>query len=73
MNGSLLVYDPPTSQDDECVCGRCRRAWGSRLVPPRDGHFSILNKRSGKYQSGGEWGVTDCGLDATGADWAWPE
>lgn len=32
----------------------------------------ILNVRTGKYHSGGEYGVTDCGRDATGDDWAWP-
>jgi len=34
--------------------------------------FPIQNRRSGIYHSGGEYGVTDCGIDATGDIYAWP-
>lgn len=69
---SAPTYDPPTDQADPRVCGTCRRHWGSVLVPPRAGHFVILNSRTGKYHSGGEYGMTDCGKDATTDEWLWP-
>jgi hypothetical protein len=41
-------------------------------MPPRPGYFAILNTRTGKYHSGGAWGVTDCGRNATNDEWVWP-
>lgn len=66
------TYSPPGDQDDPRVCGARRRHWGSVLVPPLPATFVILNTRTGKYHSGGEYGETDCGRDATGDDWLWP-
>lgn len=63
---SVSVYDPPVGVDDERVCRRCARA--AFRVP----WFPILNARTGRYHSGGEDGLTDCGLDATGPHWLWP-
>jgi hypothetical protein len=69
---SVVAYDPPRDQRDSRICGRCRRAWGSILVDPPEVYFPIQNARTDKYHSGGDFGKTDCGLDATGDEWRWP-
>jgi hypothetical protein len=58
------AYDPPRRHDDPRVCWVCSRHWSP--------WYPIMNLRSGKYHSGGEYGVTDCGKDATGDAWVWP-
>lgn len=54
------------------VCGRCRRAWGSALVPPPDGHYSLLNVQTGvvhaEYDRGPEH-RTVCGLATQVEGW----
>ena len=68
---AAFVYDPPTEQDDPRVCGGCKRAWGSVLVS-HPGGYTIVNLRTGKYHSGRDYGMTDCGIDATGEAFLWP-
>jgi hypothetical protein len=34
--------------------------------------FGIANTQTGKYHSGGDYGMTDCGVDATGDRYLWP-
>lgn len=71
------VKQIPVEQDDKRVCGRCRRAWGSCLVPPPDGYFAAFNTQTGKYHHvspdghRGRFGFTACGLDACGTEWKW--
>lgn len=67
-----MTYSPPTDQHAPNVCGTCRRHWGSVLLSPPDAYFVIFNSRTNKYHSGGEYGMTDCGRDATGDEWLWP-
>lgn len=72
MRTEQAVYRPPSRADDPSVCGRCRRHWGSSLVEPPAHYFVIGNTRTGKYHSGGDYGMTDCGQDATADHWMWP-
>jgi hypothetical protein len=60
------VYDPPMTAEDARACRNCVKAADWSIW------FPIQNGRSGKYHSGGEWGVTDCGIDATEEGWLWP-
>lgn len=62
------IYEPPTSHEHPSVCGNCVAAWGISIMPM----FSLLNTRTGKYHSGGDYGTTDCNVDATGDHWLWP-
>ena len=71
-DGRTVAYDPPRDGSDPRVCASCRRAWTRVYGDPSDQSFPLLNARTGKYHSGGEWGVTDCGKDATREHWMWP-
>lgn len=66
MLPALRDYDPPHDADDDRVCGNCRRAYRDALW------FPIFNSETGVYHSGGEYGITDCGRDATGDRYLWP-
>jgi hypothetical protein len=59
-------YDPPMTATDPRVCLNCVKVADWSIW------FPIQNARSGKYHSGGEYGVTDCGVDATEDGWLWP-
>jgi hypothetical protein len=61
------IYDPPTRWDDPRVCAICAKRVGSWVT-----RFPLKNERTGKYHSGGEWGDTDCGRDATADHYLWP-
>lgn len=58
----------PPNQDDPRVCGLCRRGWGSVIVTPPPGYFSLFNSRTGKFH-GELRGKTACGLIAVGEEW----
>lgn len=60
------VYRPPTVPSDPRVCGNCRETHEDAVW------FPIKNERTGKYHSGGDYGMTDCGVDATEDNWLWP-
>lgn len=62
-------YDPPESSDDPRVCRKCAVL---RRAPGEAEWWPIQNTRTGRYHSGGEFGLTDCGVDATGDGWLWP-
>lgn len=72
MSGGPLVpvasasYDPPTLASDPRVCSNCRDTHEDAIW------FPIMNTRSGVYHSGGSYGMTDCGVDATADHWLWP-
>lgn len=53
---------------DPRVCGLCLRGWGSKIVTPPEGYFSLLNTRTGKFH-GSRRDKTACGLRVTGAGW----
>lgn len=61
------TYDPPMTADDPRVCRNCIR------VNDFDMWFPIMYAPSGKYHPRGKWGITACGLDATGYGWLWPD
>jgi hypothetical protein len=63
-------YEPPRSWDDPRVCQRCVRTEGSYHGPPTA--YVILNARTGKYHASAGYGMTDCGIDATGDEFLWP-
>lgn len=62
-------YDPPRKADDPRICSRCLSRTGSW-----SGHQSwpIQNAKTDIYHSGGDYGITDCGIDATGDHFRWP-
>jgi hypothetical protein len=62
-------YDPPTDWKDERICQSCLKGYGSK-----SGHlpYTIANTRTGKYHASEGFGVTDCGIDATGEEFLWP-
>jgi hypothetical protein len=64
------VFDPPSSWSDPRVCRNCVRTNGSYNGPPTV--YTIMHKRTGKYHSSSGYGVTDCGIDATGEAYLWP-
>ena len=64
------VYDPPSRASDPRCCKRCLSVTGSWSGTT---WYCIQNTRSGIYHSGGDYGVTDCGIDATGESFMWPE
>ena len=49
------------------VCG----TFSARLYGSKGDPFLILNTKTGTWHSGGDWGVTDCGKDATRDHWRW--
>lgn len=65
-----VLYDPPTDIADDRVCRRCLKCGGSWSGT---NWYSIMNWRTNIYHSGGEYGTTDCGLDATSDSYLWPE
>jgi hypothetical protein len=63
---TVADYAPATVASDRRVCRVCAAKHEVAIW------FPICNTRTGKYHSGGEWGVTDCGHDATSDHWLWP-
>jgi hypothetical protein len=64
-----MPYDPPTNANDPRICKRCLSVTGSWSGAK---WWPIQNSRTNIYHSGGEYGVTDCGVDATKLHYLWP-
>ena len=67
MTGEASVAAQPPVEKDTCavcqaLCGQI--AWAGDPFP-------IQNTKTGKWHSGGDWGVTDCGKDTSRDHWLW--
>jgi hypothetical protein len=66
---ATVEYDPPRSWDDPRVCQNCVRTEGSYRNTLA---YVILNTRTDKYHASAGYGMTNCGVDATGDEFLWP-
>jgi len=63
--------DPSRRRKVTGVCQVCRRVMARYYGLPLRMENPYIVSPGGTIHSGGEWGQTDCGRDATGTDWWW--